>query len=98
MDWRTASEVEDVQGKKVAVKGGGTCIYCGSDGGTDGLRDEHAVPYSLGGTAVLLQASCSDCERVTSYLDGYLANATYKHFRVHSGVKSRSGHPELLQA
>jgi 5-methylcytosine-specific restriction endonuclease McrA len=72
-------EIEDVQGRRAPVKGGGTCIYCGSDGGTDGLRNEHAVPYSLGGTAKLLNASCSECERVTSYLDGYLANATYKY-------------------
>jgi hypothetical protein len=91
-------EIEDVQGRKVSVQGGGTCIYCGSDGGADGLRDEHAVPYSLGGTLELLKASCSECERVTSYLDGYLANATYKYLRVHSGVKSRSGHPALLPA
>jgi hypothetical protein len=91
-------EIEDVQGKKLPVKGGGTCIYCGSDGGADGLRDEHVVPYSLGGTLELLKASCSECERITSYLDGYLANATYKYLRVHSGVQSRSGHPERLQA
>lgn len=87
---------DDVQGKKVIVRGGGTCIYCGSEGGPDGLRDEHAVPYSLGGNAALLEASCRDCERITSYLDGYLANATYKYLRVHSDVQSRSGHPDLL--
>ncbi len=90
--------INDLQGKKLPVKGGGTCIYCGSDGGADGLRDEHAVPYSLGGTFELLEASCSDCEGITSYLDGYLANATYKHLRVHSSVQSRSGHPKLLPA
>lgn len=94
----TAGKIEDVQGKKVSVKGGGTCIYCGSDGGTDGLHDEHIVPYSLGGTAELLNASCSDCEAVTSYLDGYLANGTYKYLRVHSRAPSRSGHPKVLQA
>lgn len=91
-------EIEDVQGRKIPVKGGGRCIYCGSDGGADGLRDEHVVPYSLGGTTELLQASCADCEAVTSYLDGYLANAIYRFLRVHSGVKSRSGHPKLLPA
>jgi hypothetical protein len=89
---------EDVQGRKVPARGGGTCIYCGSDGGSDGLRNEHVVPYSLGGKTELLEASCRDCEGVTSYLDGYLANATFRHFRVHSGVQSRSGHPELLPA
>jgi hypothetical protein len=92
------AEIENVQGRKIPVPGGGTCIYCGSDGGADGLRDEHAIPYSLGGTAELLKASCSDCEKVISYLDGYLANATYRFLRVHSGVRSRSGHPKLLPA
>jgi hypothetical protein len=82
----------------VPVEGGGRCIYCGSNGGSDGLRDEHIVPYSLGGNAQLLEASCSACERVTSYLDGYLANATYKHLRVHTGVQSRRGHPSFLAA
>jgi hypothetical protein len=91
-------KAEDVQGKKVPVKGGGTCIYCGSDGGVDGLHDEHVVPYSLGGTTELLNASCSDCEKITSYLDGYLANATYKYLRIHSRVRSRSGHPERVPA
>ena len=89
---------EDLQGRKVAVEGGGSCIYCGSDGGADGLRDEHIVPYSLGGKTELLAASCSACEKITSYLDGYLANAIFKHLRVHSGVQSRSGHPKLLPA
>jgi hypothetical protein len=91
-------EPTNVQGKKFPVIGGGTCIYCGSDGGSKGLTDEHAVPYSLGGNAELLEASCADCGKITSYLDGYLANATYKHFRVHAGVQTRSGHPGLLPA
>jgi hypothetical protein len=33
---------------------------------------------------------------VTSYVDGYLANAIFKHFRVHAGLPSRSGHPRSL--
>lgn len=89
---------EDVQGIKAPVRGGGVCIYCGSDGGSDGLRDEHIIPFALGGKAVLQEASCSSCERVTSYLDGYLANQTYRFMRVHSNVQSRSGHPDVLPA
>jgi hypothetical protein len=91
-------ETEDVAGKRVAVKGGGVCIYCGSDGGTEGLRDEHAVPYSLGGNTVLLKASCTDCMAITSYLDGYMANAIFGHLRAHLGLQSRSGHPDTLPA
>jgi hypothetical protein len=91
-------EPENVQGKKVTVIGGGRCIFCGWDGGPKGLNDEHIVPYSLGGNAELKEASCTDCEKVTSYVDGYLANAIFKDLRVHSGLQSRSGHPELLAA
>jgi HNH endonuclease len=80
-------ETEDVAGKKVSVKGGGVCIYCGWDGGELGLHDEHVVPYSLGGNTVLLNASCSDCEGVTSYLDGYMANAIFGHLRIHIGLQ-----------
>ena len=86
----------DVRGKKVPVKGGGICIYCGWDGGESGLHDEHIVPYALGGNTELLKASCSNCEAVTSYLDGYMANAVYGHFRVHLNLQSRSGHAEVL--
>ena len=64
----------------------------------DGLRTEHVIPFSLGGTAELLNASCSACEKITSYLDGYLAKATYRFLRIHTGVRSRSGHPKLLPA
>jgi hypothetical protein len=91
-------EMEDVAGKRVAVKGGGVCIYCGWDGGGGGLRDEHAVPYSLGGNTLLLKASCGDCEAITSYLDGYMANAIFGHLRAHLGLQSRSGHPSTLPA
>jgi hypothetical protein len=97
-DARVVHEVEDVAGKEVAVKGGGVCIYCGWEGGDGGLRDEHIVPYSLGGNTVLLKATCADCEAITSYLDGYMANAIFGHFRVHAGLQSRSGHPDTLPA
>jgi hypothetical protein len=47
---------------------------------------------------VLEKASCRDCEAVTSYLDGYLANAIFKDVRVHARVQSRRGHPATLKA
>lgn len=90
--------VETLIDQRFAVKGGGSCIYCGSNGGLDGLRDEHVIPYSLGGKVVLEKASCRDCEAVTSYLDGYLANAIFKDVRVHARVQSRRGHPATLKA
>jgi hypothetical protein len=91
-------ETENVEAKKVRIKGGGVCIYCGWDGGDEGLGDEHAVPYSLGGNTVLLNASCSDCGAITSYLERYLANAIFGHLRVHIDLQSRSGHPACLPA
>jgi hypothetical protein len=90
-------ERENVAGKKEPVKGGGVCIYCDWDGGGK-LHDEHVVPYSLGGNTELLAASCSDCEGITSYLDGYLANAVFGDLRVHLDLQSRSGHDETLSA
>src|SRR5258707_1377125 len=91
-------EVNRLKDKKEPVRGGGVCIYCGWDGGEDGLRNEHIVPYSLGGNVELIDASCTRCEGVTSYIDGYLANAVFKHLRVHVGLPSRSGHPNSLSA
>lgn len=71
----------------------GRCIYCGADGGSEGLGDEHIVPYSLGATAVLPKVSCRACEAVTSYLDGYLARSVFYDLRLHMGVRSRRKQP-----
>ncbi len=74
----------DIQGVK--FPGYGQCIYCGSTGP---LKDEHIIPFSLGGKAVIEAASCGDCEKVTSYLDGYLARQIFHEYRAHAGMKSR---------
>jgi hypothetical protein len=87
---------EDIQGNRYDPVG--ECIYCGSDGGSEGLGSEHIMPFSLGGNAELLEASCRTCEGTTSYLDGYLARSIYYHHRVHTGTQSRTGYPELLRA
>jgi 5-methylcytosine-specific restriction endonuclease McrA len=68
----------DIQGIK--FPGYGRCIYCGSTGP---LKDEHIIPLSLGGKAVIEAASCGDCEKVTSYLDGYLARQIFHEPRSH---------------
>src|SRR6266508_6142095 len=39
------------------------CIYCGA---REDLRDEHVIPYGLEGEYVLRQASCRECEKLTS--------------------------------
>lgn len=74
----------DVHGR--VFPGYGRCIYCGA---TRDLKDEHIVPLSLGGTAVIEKASCSNCEKITSYLDGYLARDLYNEYRSHVGIRSR---------
>jgi hypothetical protein len=80
-------ETEDIQGKKYA--GFGRCIYCGSDGGSDGLRKEHLVPFCLGGTAVIENASCKACEKITSYLEGYLGRRIFYELRLHTDAPTR---------
>jgi hypothetical protein len=87
---------EDIQGRKYPPIG--RCIYCGSDGGPDGLRDEHIIPYSLAGDAVLKKASCRSCERITSYIDGYLSRHIFYQFRPHVGAPSRRKLPSTLSA
>jgi hypothetical protein len=81
-------EAVDVQGK--IYSGFGRCIYCGSDGGVDGLRDEHIMPYCLGGNTKIREASCKACEAITSYLDGYLGRKVFYELRVHSDVQTRN--------
>jgi len=81
------AEPDDIQGK--IYPSFGRCIYCGSDGGRDGLRDEHIIPFSLGGNTVIKKASCRKCEAKTSYIDGYLANAIYGRYRVQAKVQTR---------
>lgn len=78
---------EDIQGK--TYPGFGRCIYCGGDGGSDGLRDEHIIPYSLGGNSIIERASCRACEAKTSYIDGYLANAVFGRYRIQAKVQTR---------
>ena len=78
---------DDVQGRKYT--GFGRCIYCGSGGGETGLRDEHIIPFSLGGNAVIERASCAECEKKTSRIEGYLSRMIFLQFRTHTGVQTR---------
>jgi ribosomal protein S14 len=78
---------EDIQGRKYPPIG--RCIYCGSDGGLNGLSNEHLIPLSLAGDAVLQKASCADCARETSKIELYLARDIFREFRSHIGAPSR---------
>jgi len=77
------SNVAEVQAK---YPGFGRCIYCAATGI---LKDEHIIPLSLGGNIIIEKASCADCEKITSYLDGYLARNVFNEYRSHVGVTSR---------
>ncbi|SRR5579862_262727 len=92
------SSWEDVQGHR--YPGYGECIYCGSNGGSDGLRDEHIIPLSLNGDAVIEKASCTICEKSINPADTHLAKSVYWHYRLHTGSKTRNpkGRPDTLTA
>jgi HNH endonuclease len=93
---RKMNEWEDIQNRKYPPIG--RCIYCASKGGPDGLRSEHIVPYSLGGHAELEEASCRSCEKITSYIDGYLSRNIFYELRSHAGAPSRRKLPSTLSA
>jgi hypothetical protein len=78
---------ENIQGRRYSPVG--KCIYCGSDGGPQGLSDEHMVPFSLGGGAILPKASCGACATETSKIELYLARQIFHSLRSHVGAPSR---------
>lgn len=78
---------DNIQGRRYPPVG--KCIYCGSDGGPKGLSDEHMIPFSLGGDAVLPEASCAVCATETSKIELYLARHIFHGLRSHVGAPSR---------
>jgi hypothetical protein len=50
-------------GRMAFGKAPGRCIYCGSDGGNEGLGDEHIVAYCLAMDAYVPKASCLSCAK-----------------------------------
>lgn len=62
------------------------CIYCSS---TTNLEDEHIVPYSLDGHIVLPKASCRECARITSYIEGYCTRKIFFAHRVATDMQTR---------
>lgn len=67
----------------------GRCIYCGSDGGDEGLTDEHVVPHCLAIDAYIPEASCTRCNKTTSYLEGYAGRHIFGPMRKHFRIQSR---------
>lgn len=64
----------------------GRCIYCGA---TEGLSDEHIIPYSLAGTYVFRDASCPSCRDITSRDELLCARGIFGSLRVAHGFPTR---------
>jgi hypothetical protein len=62
------------------------CVYCGS---MKDLHDEHIIAYSLDGHIVLPKASCNECGKVTSYLEGYCARRIFAGVRATKDMQTR---------
>jgi HNH endonuclease len=67
----------------------GVCIYCGASGDDVELTDEHIVPYSLGGNAVILNGSCKRCASETTKIENELGRRVYWDFRTHVNAPTR---------
>lgn len=67
----------------------GRCIYCGNTGD---LRDEHIVPYGLGGNLVLPDSTCGICAGITSRIERKVLRGSFRPIRVMRGLQSRRKH------
>lgn len=72
----------------------GRCIYCGSTVYAEGepshpLGDEHIIPQGIGGKLLLPEASCKNCERITSRLETKCVAALFDPGRLHLGLRGR---------
>src|SRR5438552_18955483 len=68
----------------------GKCIYCGGDGSPGRLTREHIIPDSLGGMLELPDASCSDCQKITSACEGENAGKIFRPIRRQFKMPSKS--------
>jgi hypothetical protein len=75
-----------IYGSDVRSSGPGFCIYCYA---TNDLTDEHVIPLALAGNLILEEASCSDCGRLTSQVEGALLREGGAFF----GYRERKGYP-----
>ncbi len=77
----------------------GKCIYCKRS--NVALSDEHIIPYGLNGNQVLLDASCSDCSKITSAFERDILRHTFllprKAFKMRSYNKHEDEIPAKLE-
>lgn len=71
----------------------GRCIYC-DNFDPNKLSKEHIIARSLHGTQILPRASCPECGRVTSYVDGVVSRGAFYQFRTAVGMRSTDPFPD----
>lgn len=64
----------------------GECIYCGE---TEGLTDEHSIPYALFGAATLKKATCKVCAGATQKIEQRVLRDTFGQVREYLKFPSR---------
>ncbi len=67
----------------------GECIYCGSHASETELTDEHIIPFSLGGNAVIVEGSCRVCAAETSKIENEIGRQLFWDFRTHTKSQTR---------
>jgi hypothetical protein len=74
----------------------GKCIYCKR--ADVKLSEEHIIPYGLNGNQILLNASCSDCSKITSAFELDILRHTFLLPRRAFGMRSRHNQNDELSA
>lgn len=76
----------------------GECIYCGALAKDVELTDEHIIPFSLGGKAVIREGSWKQCARETAKLENEIAHKVLWEFRAHvkSPTRRKKSRPAVL--
>lgn len=69
----------------------GRCIYCEA---TKDLTREHIIPFGLSGTAVLPNASCKSCSRITGAFELQVLRGSMRAARVLRRLRSRRNHAD----
>lgn len=72
-----------------------SCIYCG---GSDGLSDEHIIPFGLGGRWLFPKASCRICARISGAYEGVCQRTILGPLRMYFDLPTRrkKARPEKL--
>lgn len=75
------------------------CIYCGARGTDDApLGEEHVIPSGLGGTLLLPDASCKDCEGFTSFCELRMLRGILNPIRSYLGARGKRRKPTRASA